>query len=247
MQINDDVFLVGSGRSGAWMTDAYDCHVYVLRLEGGLVLIDSGAGLGCEAILSNIAKHGFEAKGIGHILITHAHADHSGGARGLKEATGAVVVMSEREAEAFESVDEDKLGLRRARSQGYYPDDYVLQSCKVDVRLGGRETIEAGGGKITAINVPGHSLGSTCYVVDGREGRYVFSGDVVFLKGEIGLLNCYGSSLEDYRNNIGKLGGLNADGLFPGHGMFCLANGQAHLDRAIEAFESLVAPRNAIS
>jgi len=90
--------------------------------------------------------------------------------------------------------------------------------------------------------VPGHSRGAIAYLVEGRDGRYLFSGDIVFSDGRISLLNCRGSSLADYREHIGRLARLRADALFPGHGAFCLHGGQAHLDRAVTALHTSIYP-----
>ena len=246
MKLTDDVYLVGSGRNGIWLTNDYDSHVYLIDGGSELALIDSGAGIEGERILANIAKDGHDPKRIRYVLLTHCHADHWGGVSAMKRATGARVAISEREADFLRRGDEDSIGLTIARREGYYPSSYHIQPVEVDLPLRDSQMISVGNLQITAINVPGHSIGSICYLVRGKGGTYLFSGDVVFHKGLIGLLNCPGSSLEDYRNNIGKLKGLNVDALFPGHQTFCLSNGQWHINQAIEAFKGLIAPKNAI-
>jgi glyoxylase-like metal-dependent hydrolase (beta-lactamase superfamily II) len=85
-----------------------------------------------------------------------------------------------------------------------------------------------------AIEVPGHSKGSTCYLLRQGERRILFSGDTVFLGGTIGLGNWPGSSLDDYRQYVGRLSGLAVDTLLPGHFLWTLEDGQEHLDRAVE-------------
>ncbi|MEW6356866.1 MAG: MBL fold metallo-hydrolase [Planctomycetota bacterium] len=246
MKLNDDVHLVGSGKSGAWITNEFDSHVYLLDGGGDLALIDAGVGLEPERILANVSNAGFDTKRITYILLTHCHADHCGGAPALRRETGAKVAMSRAEADFLRDGNEDSIGLTMARREGYYPPDYHIEPFDVDIRLGNGDEVAVGSLRIRTIHVPGHSLGSICYLVKGKAGTYLFTGDVVFHKGEIGLLNCPGSSLGDYRENIGKLSGLGVDALFPGHGMFTLTNGQWHIDRAVEAFQSLLPPRNAL-
>ncbi len=247
MQLTDDVHLVGSGRNGVWLTDEFDCHVYLLDGGGELALVDAGAGMGGGRILANIVEAGFDPKRISHILLTHCHADHCGGAPLLKQKTGASAAISEREADFLRRADEESIGLTIARRQGYYPTSYRIEAFEIEMPLKDAQAIPVGGLRVAAIHVPGHSLGSICYLVEGRGGTYLFSGDVVFHKGEIGLLNCPGSSLEDYRKNIGKLAGLNVDALFPGHFTFCLSNGQWHINKAVESFKGLAPPKNAIT
>jgi len=86
---------------------------------------------------------------------------------------------------------------------------------------------------VRAIEAPGHSEGSICYLVSGPGPRMLFSGDVVFHGGTIGLGNWAGSSLEDYRACIGRVSGLEVEALFPGHYLWTLHGGQAHLDQAV--------------
>ncbi|NOZ23176.1 MAG: MBL fold metallo-hydrolase [Planctomycetes bacterium] len=246
MKLNNEVHLVGSGKSGAWITHEYDSHVYLLDGGDALALIDAGVGLEPERILANVSDAGCDPKRITHILLTHCHADHCGGTPALRRETGAQAAMSREEVDFLRDGDEDSIGLTIARREGYYPSSYHLEALDMDIRLTGGEEIMVGDLRVRTIHVPGHSIGSICYLVTGKSGTHLFSGDVVFHKGEIGLLNCPGSSLADYRASIGKLGGLGVDGLFPGHGMFAATHGQWHIDLAIEAFKSLVAPRNAI-
>ena len=70
----------------------------------------------------------------------------------------------------------------------------------------------------------------------------LFSGDVVFYGGMLGLNNAEGCSLADYREDIGKLSKLKIDALLPGHAVFILRNGQKHIDRAARKLADFVMP-----
>lgn len=52
----------------------------------------------------------------------------------------------------------------------------IAQHAHVDVPLSGRNTDHNG---VEIIPTPGHSPGSVCYLVDGAEGRYLFTGDTL--------------------------------------------------------------------
>ena len=54
----------------------------------------------------------------------------------------------------------------------------IGQHAHVDVPLGSRH-VDVNG--VEVIPTPGHSPGSTCYLVDGAEGRYLFTGDTLVL------------------------------------------------------------------
>lgn len=241
MRLFRDVYLVGSGQAG--LSHRCDSHVYLLDGGEETALIDAGVGLDTEAILKNVEDDGLDRRRLKEILITHSHSDHAAGARELREALGARVVASEVEAgfmrERNETIEE---GLRMAKKDGIYPEDFEYQYTPVDeiARDGG--TVQVGKYVLRVIVVPGHSPGAACYLLEQQDRRTLFTGDVVFLDGVIGLLNCPGNDLKDYRENIGKLAGLAIDALLPGHFLFTLRGGQAHIDRAIENLKKCTVP-----
>jgi len=244
MRITHEVYAVGGGASGLGISDAIDCNVFLLDGGDELALIDAGCGVDPEPLLANIAAIAPEPSKIEHLLLTHAHADHCGGAAALRERLGLQVALSAREADALEAADEAAISLDRARDEGIYPADLRLQPCPVARRLDHGDQIQVGSLTVAAIEVPGHSAGSICYFLQGAERACLFTGDTVFLFGAISLLNCDGSSLTAYRRHIPRLAGLGVDALLPGHGGFCLGAGQAHIDQAIDAFKSIWPPAN---
>lgn len=63
------------------------------------ILIDAG-GPGDEgAILEALAREGIDRRGLGLIVLTHAHADHAGSAAALQVATGAPVALGAEDAD----------------------------------------------------------------------------------------------------------------------------------------------------
>jgi glyoxylase-like metal-dependent hydrolase (beta-lactamase superfamily II) len=87
----------------------------------------------------------------------------------------------------------------------------------VDHEVHDQDRIKVAGLELTAISIEGHSPDSICYLVELGSQRHLFSGDVLFYGGIIGLINFPGSSMDGYRQDIKKLAGLQIDGLFPGH------------------------------
>jgi len=243
MKLTEEVYIVGSGSNGLGISNEYDCHVYLIDGGEELALIDAGVGMDFQQILDNVAAEGFSADRISQILLTHAHADHSGGCAALKSILDAHVTVSSEEADFLQQANEEELGLAFARSARWYPSEYRLQPCQVDVKLKDEQRINVGNLQITAIKTPGHSRGSVCYLMEGKKITYLFTGDTVFLRGLISLLNAPGSSVQDYNRSIKKLADLNVDALLPGHLGFCLGGGQEHIDKAIAAFEDLSVPK----
>lgn len=242
--MTDRISVVGGGVTGLGISDALDPNVYLLSGGSELALIDAGAGPGETAILENVRSLGYEPERIRHVFLTHAHADHAGGAASLAAKLGAKVYLSESERDALETADEDALGLSIARRNGFYPKDYRLRPCKVDVALRGDEKLRCGDLELNVIATPGHSAGGVCFLVKTEWGSALFAGDTVFAEGRISLLVAPGSDLLALQESVAKLGNLDVTSLLPGHGIFPLKGGQRHIDLAIKAFDSMAPPKS---
>jgi glyoxylase-like metal-dependent hydrolase (beta-lactamase superfamily II) len=232
MRIMQDVYLVASGQIR--LSHPSDCHVYLLDGGDELALVDAGVGLDTERIIANIRADGFDERRISHLLLTHCHADHAGGCRQLRAATGCTIVCSPEEGRLLELGADEEIGLPIAKRTGLYPPDYVLERVAPQRIVHTGDVIRVGRYQVRVIEVPGHSAQSVCYLVQGGPCRALFSGDTVFFGGTIGLGNWPGSSLEAYREHIGGLSGLGVEALFPGHFLWTLRDGQTHLDKAVD-------------
>ena len=240
MKITKDVYMVGSGQIR--LSSPFDCHVYLIDCGEELTLIDAGAGLSPELIFDNIRAEGFDRDRISQVLLTHCHADHAGGCRNIKMLTGCGIVCTEVEGRLLEKGGDDELGLDIAKRSGLYPQDYEFRHVEPDHIINNSDTLNLGRYELFVIEVPGHSEGSACYLLDQDRYRILFSSDIVFYGGTIGLGNWPGSSLENYRRHIGRLSNLSVDALLPGHFLWTLKGGQEHLDKAVENLKSAWVP-----
>lgn len=236
MLIEDDLALVASMQFG--LGGACDCHVYAIRAPDGIVLIDSGSGMDTASLLANLGDH-FPDVPVAAVLLTHCHMDHSGGLADLKSLTDCVVLTPDFSRTIIETADEEANGLRVAREFGVYPEELRMKRCRVDDIFTDGETFSIAGLEVTPIHVPGHSVDAFCLLV----GNCLFSGDVVFYGGVLGLINAEGSDLGGYRSSLHKLGGLGVEALLPSHGLFTLRDGQKHIDTALEQLRKGVVPR----
>jgi glyoxylase-like metal-dependent hydrolase (beta-lactamase superfamily II) len=66
--------------------------------DGSLTLVDAGGKRAPKKVLDALAGLGKAPGEVTHLLLSHAHSDHAGGARALQEATGGRVLAHEREA-----------------------------------------------------------------------------------------------------------------------------------------------------
>ncbi len=246
MKLYEKIYLVGSGQLG--LSDPGDCHVYLIDGGKELALVDAGVGVNQERILANIQNDGFAPEGIRYILLTHAHYDHAGGCASLKAALtadGSLVqtIASRPEANLLHSSTAEELGLDRTGFAGMSREQ-VFPPLDVDQVMEDGQSLMVGDLLVTAILVPGHNPGCLCYLVELDGWRALFAGDVVYTGGVISLGNWPGSDSKAYQAGLKKLAGLKIDALFSGHLLWTLQGGQAHIDRANQAFAGLWPPPN---
>ena len=180
---------------------AFDGNVYLV-LDEKPILVDAGMMAG--PTLKNIKKFIDPAK-IELIVLTHCHHDHSGAAPALKEATGARLMLSEKEVGCIG----DELA-SVAYLFGQQAPEY-----KVDETLKEGMVLDIGEWKLEVMETPGHSTGSLCLYE--RTEKVLFSGDTVFPDGNIGRTDMFGGSTDELVHSIQRLTELDVKVMYPGH------------------------------
>lgn len=244
MHLTDRVHLVGSGRSGADISNSYDCHVYLIDGGHSLGLIDAGAGIQPDLILKNINEAGFDPNNVDKIVLTHAHADHAGGAASLQEVTGAEVLAPGPSATWLVQADETAISLPRARAGGTYPADYRLKPCAETTSLTDGDIIQIGDSRLETIATSGHAAVHVSFLLDDDNESGLFGGDIVFQNGKILLLATPDCSIQALITSMHRLSKLDFDALFPGHGGISLHRGHRHVDAALRVFDAGRIPPN---
>lgn len=244
MQLAERIWLVGSGAQGFGITNAFDCHVYLVDCGTSAVLIDSGAGIEPDRIETEIAAAGLAPGRISHLLLTHGHADHSGGAAYFQRRHGCTIVASPEVADFLERGDTRAISLDLAKEAGIYPSAYEWLPCPNPVAIADMETLRIGDRTFAAIATPGHADGHLSFLMPDSIGDVLFAGDAVFHGGEILLQAIPDCSIWRYRQSIRRLSELHIDALLPGHRTLALRDGQSHIDRAERAFRTLLPPHN---
>jgi glyoxylase-like metal-dependent hydrolase (beta-lactamase superfamily II) len=235
MKLTDNIWLVGSGASGFSMTQPRDCHVYLVADQGEAVLIDAGAGVDVALILAQIDRCGVPRSTVNRIVLTHAHADHSGGAAALGKALNAQVLASPEVASYLRDGDERAASFDRMKRPGGYPDDYSFRACPVDAELSDGQRLTVGTLELEVLSTPGHSSGHISYAL--------FSGDAAFANGRILLQDIWDCSIVDSTQSVRRVADLKPDGLYPGHGTVAITLGWHHLYSAMEEISAGLPPR----
>lgn len=154
------------------------------------------------------------------IYITHAHLDHYGSAAALRRLTGAPVAIHRADAERMAN-GETRLGITRGwgkTAQVFMPLVELFlrpNPVEADVLLEDGEDLSEYGIESKVFHTPGHTLGSSCLVVEGRVG---FVGDMFSMYGRPHLQRFFAEDWALYWKSIIRLRDLKLERMFPGHG-----------------------------
>jgi metallo-beta-lactamase class B len=188
---------------------------YLLKTKAGPIIIDSGdmeeESFGTVEQACN--RWGFDVRNVSHLLVTHAHFDHSSHAARFR-SMGAAIVASEDTAAAMATGDDRCIGYAMGRAFEPCPTDRVIRD---------GEVLDLGGIAIRGIAAPGHAEGLMIFEVMLGNERLWFCGDLV----EVGpvctdlQLGWTGGPDYDrptYLETLRRLAHMECDTLLPGHG-----------------------------
>ncbi len=180
-------------------------NTYLVGTEG-LAVIDPGPDdpAHLAAILAAVGR----GQRISHLLVTHAHRDHSPLARRLSAATGAPVL-------AFGDAAAGQSAAMRALVEGGMTGggEGVDTAFRPEIALGDGETVEGDGWAIRALWTPGH-MGNHLTFLWGEEA---FTGDLV-MGWATSLISPPDGDLTDFLASCARLRKLAPGRLWPGHG-----------------------------
>jgi glyoxylase-like metal-dependent hydrolase (beta-lactamase superfamily II) len=180
---------------------------------GECVLIDAPPDPG--AILAHLEEHGLRLVAL---LATHGHIDHVGGVGELCRGQGHEVPVRIHDGDRHMLLD--PIGTSGTLGQILEYEELDLRPPELLAGLDHGERVSGAGMTFTAIHTPGHTQGSTCFLLEtDGEGTVLFSGDHLFA-GSIGRTDMPGGDHEQLLASMAeRILPLDDDiQVLPGHG-----------------------------
>jgi len=152
---------------------------YLISTPGSLTLIDAGVAGSDQIIFNHLRQSSRRLEEVTLLVLTHAHPDHIGAAKAVREATGCTIAAHGSDRAWIEDTD---LQNRERPVPGFY--QLAGGSVAVDRIVEDGDTIELGDGLVLeVIHTPGHSPGSISLLL--LPDMALFSGDAIPVPGGI--------------------------------------------------------------
>ena len=139
----------------------YDLAVFLIASDDGHILINTGLEDSTAQIRDNIESLGFRLEDVEILLQMQAHWDHTAALEEIKQITGAEMWATEDDAPVLED---------GGFSDPHFGGEETFKPITVDKIIADGELIELGAIRLTVLETPGHTAGSSSYLMEVSEG-----------------------------------------------------------------------------
>ena len=148
----------------------YDLAVFLVTSDEGHFLVNTGLEDSTELIRQNIESLGFRFEDIRVLLQMQAHWDHTAALAEIKENTGAEMWATAEDAPVLED---------GGVSDPHFGGEQSFQPVEVDRIIADGDVLELGDARLTVVEMPGHTAGSSGYAMTvheaGRDYRVIIA------------------------------------------------------------------------
>jgi glyoxylase-like metal-dependent hydrolase (beta-lactamase superfamily II) len=212
-------------------------NAYVIDDEAGATLVDSGPFGSGPTIRAALDHLGIVRERLRHIVLTHAHDDHTGGAAEIAAWSGASVVVGRADAAvvrrtepepsiAFTAAERDLHAVVAANLP-------TAPACRVDREVGEGDVITEGR-EVRVLAVPGHTPGSLALLLPDH--GLLLTGDTVAEHQGAVVLGPFNVDREGAWTSLQRLADLEPEVAAFGHGEPVAAAAATAIRRASDPF-----------
>ena len=144
----------------------YDLAVFLVTSDEGHFLINTGLEDSTEMIRGNIESLGFRLEDVRVLLQMQAHWDHTAALAEIKEMTGAEMWATAGDAPVLED---------GGFSDPHFGGRESFPPVEVDRIIADGEVLELGDARLTVMESPGHTAGSSSYLMTVEENGREYS------------------------------------------------------------------------
>jgi len=206
---------------------------YAIEEGGRLTLVDAGTRDDWKVLLHALDEQHMSLSNVDTVLLTHAHADHTGFAERARAQSGATVRVHQADEHAALT---GKRGKAEGGAARYLVHREAYRTLFGLLRHGGAnivpikevstfaadEVIDVPG-KPRVVHAPGHTAGTSALWFEGRS--LICTGDALVLRnpltGRIGpqiMPTAFNENTDQALRSLDAFGGVRAGVVLPGHG-----------------------------
>ena len=192
----------------------YDLGVFLITSQDGHILINTGLEDSTALIRASIESLGFRLEDVKILLTMQAHWDHTAALAEIKQITGAEMWATAGDAPVLAD---------GGFSDPHFGGSVSFEPVSVDKIVADGELIELGEPRLTTLETPGHTAGSSSYTMrvreDGRDYNVAIANMGTINPGKQLVVDpTYPGVAEDFAETFRKQKALEVDVWVSAHG-----------------------------
>ena len=192
----------------------YDLGVFLITSQDGHILINTGLEDSTALIRASIESLGFRLEDVKILLTMQAHWDHTAALAEIKELTGAEMWATAGDAPVLAD---------GGFSDPHFGGSVSFEPVSVDKIIADGDLIELGETRLTILETPGHTAGSSSYTMrvreDGRDYNVAIANMGTINPGKQLVVDpTYPGVAEDFAETFRKQKALEVDVWVSAHG-----------------------------